>query len=87
MRLTEGNFTDPTTGIPVISGLVRTTQDGNIRVVQQTGEPPGGYNTSPGTDPYVPASLGGDDPGVPRGFDEVPTTGTLIVNGRIIEEP
>lgn len=88
MRLTWGmNFTDPTTGIPVITGYVRTTQDGQIRVVQQTGEPQGGYNTRPGTDPFVPASLGGDDPGLPRGFIVTPETGTLIVNGRTIYEP
>ena len=87
MRLTQGNFTDLLTGLPVVSGQIRVTQNGNIRVVQQTGEPPGGYNTQPGTDPFVPASLGGSHPGVPRGFTAVPTTGSLIVNGKIIDEP
>lgn len=86
MRLTEGNFIDPVVGIPVISGQVRTTQNGDIRVTQQTGEPQGGYNTLPGTDPTVPAALGGNDPGLPRGMTEIPASGTLVVNGRIIEQ-
>lgn len=88
MRLTYGdNFVDPVTGLTVISGKIRVTQGGKIRIVQQTGEPDGGYNTQPGTDSTVPASLGGNNPGVPRGFTEVPKTGTLIVNGKIVEEP
>lgn len=75
MRLTSGqNVTDPLTGLPVILGQIRTTQDGNIRVSQTTGEAPHGINQQPGTDPNGP---GNDDPGVPRGFDEVPETGPL----------
>lgn len=45
-----------------------------LRVTQQTGEPPGGYNTSPGTNFQVP---GNDDPGLPYENDVVPKTGPL----------
>ena len=87
MMITYGNFTDPATGIPVVSGRVMTTLTGDLMVNQPTGEPPGGFNTTPGTDPYVPASIGGSDPGLPRGFEALPSAGTLIVNGRTIAEP
>jgi hypothetical protein len=54
-RYTSGqNTIDPNTGIPVPGGNVRITQDGNDRVTQQTGEPPGGLNQEPGTDPNIP---------------------------------
>jgi hypothetical protein len=84
--ITDQNFTDPLTGIPVVNGQIMTTLSGDIMVNQPTGEAPGGFNLLPGTDPYVPASIGGN-PGIPRGFTEVPSTGTLVVNGRTIEEP
>lgn len=44
------------TGIPVPDTTdIRETQTvGNLRVTQQTGEPPGGLNEEPGTDPNVP---------------------------------
>jgi hypothetical protein len=71
------NTTDPTTGIPVVNGDTRITQDDKVRVTQQTGEPPGGLNEEPGTSPTVPASLGGNDPGLPYNDDEVPKTGPL----------
>lgn len=64
------------TGIPVPDGdFMVTSPDGeDYRVTQTTGEPPGGLNEEPGTDPNAP---GNDDPGVPLGFDEVPETGPL----------
>ena len=75
IRLTSGeNTTDPITGIPVILGSVRITQDGRIRVTQTTGEPPGGLNQEPGTSTLPPNS---DDPGLPYGFTEAPKTGPL----------
>jgi hypothetical protein len=74
-RLTSGqNTVDPTTNIPVIKGDVRITQDDQTRVTQQTGEPPGGRNTQPGTDPNAP---GDNDPGVPYDNTDVPQTGPL----------
>jgi len=76
------NTVDSATGIPVPRGDTRvTTIDGDVpdqtRVTQQTGEPPGGLNQQPGTDPTVPPEAGGTDPGLPYGFDQVPETGNL----------
>jgi len=70
---------DPTTGLPVIGGDTRVTTFNSLatsdpRVTQTTGEPPGGLNQRPGTDPNAP---GDDDPGLPYNFDEVPRTGPL----------
>jgi hypothetical protein len=74
-RYTSGqNTVDPVTGIPVIGGNVRVTQTDEDRVLQQTGEPPGGLNEEPGTDPNAP---GNNDPGLPYNYDEVPKTGPL----------
>ena len=74
-RYTSGqNTVDPVTGIPVIGGNVRVTQTDEDRVLQQTGEPPGGLNQEPGTDPNAP---GDNDPGLPYNYDEVPKTGPL----------
>jgi hypothetical protein len=74
-RVTSGqNSVDPTTGIPIIGGDTRITQDDNTRVTQQTGEPPGGANTEPGTNPAAP---GNDDPGLPYDNTTVPKTGPL----------
>lgn len=74
-RATSGqNTIDPTTGLPVINGDTRITQDDKVRVTQQTGEPPGGLNQEPGTDPNAP---GDNDPGLPYNMDEVPKTGPL----------
>lgn len=74
-RYTSGDDTvDPVTGIPVPGGDVRVTQDGAIRVTQTTGEPPGGLNQEPGTDPAFPDT---GDTGLPYGFTEVPKTGPL----------
>lgn len=77
-RVTSGqNSVDPTTGIPVQGGNNRITQDDNNRVTQQTGEPPNGLNTEPGTDPVVPDAAGGNDPGLPYNNTTVPKTGPL----------
>lgn len=74
-RYTSGqNTVDPVTGIPIIGGNVRVTQTDEDRVLQQTGEPPGGLNQEPGTDPNAP---GNNDPGLPYNYDEVPKTGPL----------
>ena len=74
-RVTSGqNTVDPRTGIPVINGDTRVTQDGSTRVTQQTGEPTGGLNTQPGTDPNAP---GDTDPGLPYDNTTVPQTGPL----------
>jgi hypothetical protein len=70
-RTTQGNTTDPVTGLPIPGGDQRITQDDAYRVTQQTGEPPHGLNTEPGTDPDAP---GNDDPGLPYGNTEVPKT-------------
>ena len=77
-RVTSGqNTTDATTGIPIIRGDTRATEDDQLRVTQQTGEPPGGLNEQPGTDPTVPDAAGGNDPGLPYGSVVIPETGPL----------
>ena len=75
---------DPITGLPVpsyyntttqevvVGSGLRITEDDSFRVTQTTGEPNGGLNQEPGTDPNAP---GNDDPGLPYGFDQVPKTG------------
>jgi hypothetical protein len=74
-RVTSGQSTvDPVTGIPVPGGNTRITENDDVRVTQQTGEPPGGLNTEPGTDPNAP---GNNDPGLPYGNTDVPKTGPL----------
>lgn len=74
-RTTSGqNTIDPVTGIPVIGGDTRITQNDDVRVTQETGEPPHGTNQEPGTDPNAP---GNDDPGLPYGADQIPKTGPL----------
>jgi hypothetical protein len=74
-RVTSGqNTVDPTTGIPVPGGDTRITEADQTRVTQQTGEPPNGLNTRPGTDPNAP---GDNDPGLPYNNDTVPETGPL----------
>lgn len=72
-RATSGqNTVDPVTGLPVINGDTRITQNNQTRVTQQTGEPPGGLNQTPGTDPNAP---GNDNPGLPYDMVEAPKTG------------
>ena len=77
-RATSGqNTVDPITGIPVVNGDTRITQNDKVRVTQQTGEAPLGLNQEPGTDPDAP---GNNDPGLPYNMDEVPKTGPLNGN-------
>lgn len=72
-RTTSGQDTvNYPTGIPVPGDDKRITQDGNNRVTQQTGEPNGGLNQEPGTDPNAP---GNNDPGLPYDNTTVPKTG------------
>lgn len=74
-RTTSGqNSVDPVTNIPIINGDTRITQNDSVRVTQQTGEPPNGLNTQPGTDPNAP---GDNDPGLPYDNTTVPQTGPL----------
>lgn len=73
-RTTQGNSIDPNTGIPVIGGATRITQNDAIRVTQQTGGAPGSLNEEPGTDPNAP---GNNDPGLPYDNVTVPRTGPL----------
>lgn len=68
---------DPITGLPKGQTQNRITQDSQNRVTQTTGEPPYGLNQEPGTSIVVPDDIGGDDPGLPYDFVEVPKTGTL----------
>jgi hypothetical protein len=77
-RVTSGqNSVNAKTGIPVPGGNTRITQNSNKRVTQQTGEPPYGLNTEPGTSPTVPDAAGGNDPGLPYNNTTVPKTGPL----------
>jgi hypothetical protein len=77
-RTTSGqNTVDPTTGLPVPGTTVRTTQANDTRVTQQTGEPPGGLNRAPGTNPAVPNSA---NIGLPYNNTSVPLTGPLPPN-------
>jgi hypothetical protein len=77
-RVTSGqNTVNSATGIPVPGGNTRITQNSNTRVTQQTGEPPGGLNQQPGTDPTVPDAAGGNNPGLPYNDTTVPKTGPL----------
>lgn len=71
----SGQTTDPVTGLPVPASTVIVTDTGAYLSTQPTGEPPGGRNTLPGTDPNAP---GNADPGLPYGFAAVPSTGTLV---------
>jgi len=80
-RATSGqNTVDPQTGIPVINGDTRITEDDQVRVTQQTGEPPGGLDQTPGVNNSVPADIGGTDPGLPYNMDQIPRTGPLDGN-------
>lgn len=74
LRTTQGNSVDPVTNIPVPGGDTRVTQNDDPRTTQQTGEPPGGRNTEPGTDPNAP---GNSSPGLPYDNTAVPKTGPL----------
>ena len=92
-RYTSGqNTVDPVTGIPIVGGDVRITENNNDRVTQQTGQPSPGINIYPGTLFAVP---GNDDPqaggdygqgvplytnkniGLPYGVESSPYSGLL----------
>ena len=94
-RTTQGNTTDPRTGLPIIGGDQRITENSETRVTQQTGEPPGGLNEFPG---IILNQPGGGDMGsgigVPYGNESVPYTGPLPgvnfvfwTSGVAIEQP
>jgi len=77
-RTTQGNTVNARTGIPVPGGDTRITQDGDTRVTQQTGEPPGGLNEFPGTILNQPGNGDiGVGIGVPYDNDSIPHTGIL----------
>ena len=78
-RVTSGqNTVDPVTGLPIPGGNTRITQNNDNRVMQQTGEPPGGLNQLPGTDWNVPPVLiDGTQIGLPYNNTSVPFTGPL----------
>lgn len=59
------------TGIPVPGNEKRITEDGAFRTLQATGSAQGSKNNEPGTDPNAP---GDTDPGLPYGYDSVPTS-------------
>jgi len=68
---------DPITGLSKGSTQNRITQNNDNRVTQTTGEPPFGLNEQPGTSIFVPNDIGGNDPGLPYNFEQVPKTGPL----------
>jgi hypothetical protein len=53
---------------------IENTPELYLRVTQQTGEPPGGLDQTPGTNFQVP---GNDDPGLPYENVVVPQTGPI----------
>lgn len=71
------------TGLPVPVGDVRITQADDVRVTQQTGEPPGGLNHQPGQNFQVP---GNADIGVPYDNVGVPRTGAISGPGMTIAD-
>lgn len=68
------NTRDPITNIPIIGGSILITQDGQQLMPQQTGEPPGGLNTAPGSLTPAPS---GQSITLPYGFITIPLTGPL----------
>lgn len=73
-RSTQGGTLDPVTGISNYGGDTRITQNNDTRVTQQTGEPPGGLNTRPGSDTNAPQNPG---EGLPYDNTNIPETGPL----------
>jgi hypothetical protein len=71
------------TNVDPITGLVRLTpqrvitEAGESIVNQSTGAPQGNLNETPGVPEGFPSELGGDDPGLPYGFVDIPSTGPL----------
>lgn len=77
-RVTQGNTIDFWTGIPIPGGDTRITQTDDVRVTQQTGEPPFGLDNTPGTSFVVPGNDElGPTQGLPYGYDQIPQTGPL----------
>lgn len=77
-RYTQGNSVDFWTGLPIVNGDVRITQDAQVRSVQQTGEPSGGLNQEPGTNFQVPGNDQlGSTQGLPYDNNVIPKTGPL----------
>ena len=73
-RYTQGGTVDFWTGIPVAGGEVRTTEDGNTRVTQQTGQAIGGKNLFPGIRFMVPEDA---NAGVPYDSKGIPSSGLI----------
>ena len=73
-RTTQGNTVNAQTGIPVPGGDTRITQDGDTRVTQQTGEPPGGLNIMPGS---LLNEVDYGNPNLPYNNVSIPQTGWL----------
>ena len=87
-RVTSGqNTVDPVTGLPIPGGDTIVTQNNDTRVIQQTGEPPGGRNQLPGTDWAVPAVIyNGTEIGLPYNTKTVPFTGPLSPPYNFVEQ-
>jgi len=72
-----------TTNIDPVTGLVRLVPQGVLTegvgsvVTQATGASQGNLNETPGIPDDFPSELGGDDPGLPYGFVDIPSTGPL----------
>ncbi len=77
--VTSGEDTvDPITGLPVWGGNNLVTQGNDQLSSQATGVASGSKNTTPGVGLIaVPDDIGGSDPGLPIGYEEVPETGPL----------
>ncbi len=80
--ITEGSATNVTTGLPVPTGNILTTESGVLLTTTPIGEPPGGRNTTPGIDPNVVTfntAWTQQPPGVPYGFSAPVYIGPLLV--------
>ena len=74
---THSSTINQPTGLPVNTGLIYVTMSGQYYSTNPIGEPPGGVNSTPGTDPNVPGAstagananpAGNAQPGVPFNF-------------------
>jgi hypothetical protein len=80
--ITEGSSTNIITGLPVPTGDILTTEGGVLLTTTPVGEPQGGRNTIPGTDPNLVTTNTGwtrQPPGVPYGFSAPVYIGPLTV--------
>lgn len=68
---------DPITGLVRLNSQRVITEAGESIVNQSTGAPQGNLNETPGVPEGFPPELGGDDPGLPYGFVDIPSTGPL----------